>query len=125
MEKTIFVDDKEIRFKASAATPLVYRQAFGRDLFTDLQSIYKAFETGEELSTDTLFIYEYLSFVMAMQAEGKEISTDTVKTDIETWLDQFSIFSIYKVFPQIMDMWRTNEKQTVKPKNQAALPSDH
>ena len=105
MEKTIFVDDKEIRFKASAATPLVYRQ--------------------EELSTDTLFIYEYLSFVMAMQAEGKEISTDTVKTDIETWLDQFSMFSIYKVFPQIMDMWRTNEKQTVKPKNQAALPSDH
>ena len=125
MEKTIFVDDKEIRFKASAATPLVYRQAFGRDLFTDLQSIYKAFETGEELSTDTLFIYEYLSFVMAMQAEGKEISTDTVKTDIETWLDQFSMFSIYKVFPQIMDMWKYNEKQTVKPKNQAALPSDH
>lgn len=124
MEKTIFVDDKEIRFKASAATPLMYRQAFGRDLFTDLQSIFEATSAGETLSVDLLYIYEYLTYTMAMQAEGKEINTDTAKKDVEAWLDQFSMFSIYKVFPQIMELWKTNNKQTVEPKNQAALPND-
>lgn len=124
MEKTIFVDDKEIRFKATAATPLMYRQAFGRDLFTDLQSIFEAYTGEENIPVELLYIYEYLSYTMAVQAEGKKINTDTVEKDMEEWLDQFSMFSIYKVFPQIMDMWKSSSKQMVEPKNPAALPND-
>lgn len=116
MIKTIQIDGKEIQFKATAATPRVYRQAFGRDIYIDLTKLYEEYSKGENLSVDSLSIFENLSFVMAMQAEGKETKRETVEEEMSTWLDQFETFSIYKVVPQIMELWRLNTEQTVKPK---------
>lgn len=124
MTKTIQIDGKEIQFKATAATPRVYRQAFGRDIYIDLTTLYEEMEKGETLSVESLSTYENISFVMAMQAEGKTINRETVNEDMSEWLDQFETFSIYRVVPQIMELWRLNAEQTIEPKNPNALPND-
>lgn len=124
MIKTIEIDGKRIEFKATASTPRVYRQAFGRDIYLDLTSLYDAISKDEPLSVEALETYENISFVMAMQAEGKEIRRENIEKDMENWLDQFSTFSIYQVVPQIMELWRLNTEQSSELKNQPALPSD-
>lgn len=124
MIKTIQIDGKEIQFKATASTPRVYRQAFGRDIYIDLTTLYEDMSKGESLSVESLSTYENISFVMAMQAEGKTINRETVNEDMNEWLDQFDTFSIYKVVPQIMELWRLNTEQTIEPKNPHALPND-
>lgn len=124
MIKTIEIDGKRIEFKATASTPRVYRQAFGRDIYLDLTSLYDAIGKDEPLSVEALETYENISFIMAMQAEGKEIRRENIEKDMENWLDQFSTFSIYRVVPQIMELWRLNTEQGSELKNQPALPSD-
>lgn len=116
MIKTIQIDGKEIKFKATAATPRVYRRAFGRDIYIDLTTLSEDMAKGESLSVESLSTFENISFVMAMQAEGKEIERENVSKKMDEWLDQFETFSIYKVVPQIMELWRLNTEQTVKPK---------
>lgn len=116
MVKTIQIDGKEIEFKATAATPRVYRQAFGRDIYIDLTTLYEDMSKDEPLSVESLSTYENISFVMAMQAEGKAINRETVNEDMNEWLDQFDTFSIYKIVPQIMELWRLNTEQTATPK---------
>ena len=120
MIKTIQIDGKEIQFKATAATPRVYRQAFGRDIYIDLTTLYEDMSKGDSLSVESLETFENLSFIMAMQAEGKEIERENVNKSMESWLDNFSTFSIYKVIPQIMELWKLNNEQTVDPKNPPA-----
>jgi hypothetical protein len=124
MIKTIEIDGKRIEFKATASTPRVYRQAFGRDIYLDLTSLYEAISKDEPMSVEALETYENISFVMAMQGEGKEIRRESIEKDMENWLDQFSTFSIYQVVPQIMELWRLNTEQSSELKNQPALPSD-
>lgn len=124
MIKTIEIDGKAVEFKATASTPRVYRQAFGRDIYLDLTTLYEAISKDEPLSIEALETYENISFVMAMQAEGKELRRESIEKDIENWLDQFSTFSIYQVVPQIMELWRLNTEQSSELKNQPALPSD-
>lgn len=124
MEKTIVVDGKEVKFKATASTPRVYRQAFGRDVYIDLTTLYDEMEKGETLSVASLEAFENLSFVMAMQAEGKAVERERVNDEMNDWLDQFNTFSIYKIVPQIMELWRLNNEQTVEPKNPPTRPND-
>lgn len=124
MEKTICVDGQNIKFKATAATPRVYRQAFGRDIYMDLTKLYEDMKNDSDLSVDSLEIFENVAFCMYSQAEGKILKRETIESDMADWLDTFSTFSIYKVIPEIMDLWRVNNEQSVSPKNQAARQKD-
>lgn len=116
MEKIIVIDGQSINFKATAATPRVYRQAFGRDIYIDLTSLSDEMSKGETLSVNSLEAFENIAFCMAMQAEGTELKRETTPKAMEEWLDQFSTFSIYKIIPELMDLWKLNTEQTVTPK---------
>ena len=37
-------------------------------------------------------------------------------SDVDEWLDQFETFDIYAILPQIVDMWKLENKQMSKPK---------
>ncbi len=124
MEKIILVDDKELRFKATAGTPRVYRQAFGRDIFTDIQSIISGMTSADDMPIECLESFENIAFCLNMQAEERTINRENIEEEMRKWLDQFETFSIYHIFPQIMDLWRLNTEQTVEPKNQVARPID-
>lgn len=125
MEKTISIDGQEIQFKATAGTPRVYRQAFGRDIYKDISLLYKDYAESEDLSVESLNAFENIAFCMYAQANGVELKRDTVEQVMSEWLDQFSTFSIYKILPRIIELWSSTTEQTSKPKNQDARQSDH
>ena len=123
MEKTIMIDGREVRLRASAAIPRLYRIKFRRDIIQDMKTIQKAVEKsrqenqvdgqdGEELSTvplEALELFENVAYLMAKHADP------TVPATVEEWLDGFETFSIYTVFPAIEELWMANVQQLSIP----------
>ena len=122
MEKEIMIDGRAVPFKATARTPILYRSLYGKDIFKDLQKLSDEMkkaqdEEGEStIGVDTLNIFVNVAHCMARQADK------TVPADIEEWLDQFSMFSIYQVLPEILELWNLNMTQiSVAKKNIEAM----
>lgn len=106
LKKTISVGGKEVAFRSSATIPRLYRAKFKRDIFKDLAKLEKSYEgtqsEGEEFAIDDLEIFENVAYIMAYHADH------TIPADIDEWLDQFDMFSIYEVLPEILALWGTN-----------------
>lgn len=51
---------------------------------------------------EDLEIFENVAYIMACHADP------TVPGTIDEWLDQFEMFSIYEILPEILDLWGTN-----------------
>lgn len=99
MEKLIKVGDRDIVFRATAATPMKYRNAFpGKDLFKDLMSLDGLSEADFE-GVD-MGIFERIAYIMS-DAYGKHVS-------FEEWLDSFEMMDIMNVLPEIMVLWEAN-----------------
>ena len=110
-EKTIRIDNKEVSFKSSATIPRLYRLKFKRDIFKDLTKLEKAYqknETGFEI--DDLEIFENVAYIMAFHADN------SISKTIEEWLDQFEMFSIYEVLPEILELWGSNLQTDIESK---------
>lgn len=118
--KSIEIDGRLVTFKASAALPRVYRLKFGRDIFEDISKLQTATDGGSPeasaLSPEVLNLFEDVAYTMAKHAD------ESVPDTVEDWLDGFDVFSIYFILPQIVDLWRLNEKTTVAPKKKADKP---
>ncbi len=106
LKKTIKVGDKEVAFRSSATVPRLYRAKFKRDIFKDLAKLENSYkgskEEGEEFAIDDLEIFENVAYIMAYHADN------TIPSNIDDWLDQFDMFSIYEVLPEILALWGTN-----------------
>lgn len=120
MEKMIKVSGREVAFKATALTPKIYRQLFGRDFLVDIQTLQTAMDAyrnnDQPLSMDTLEIFEGVSYVMAKQADPN------VPDDMDVWLDDFDMFSIWEILPQIVALWGLNMRTTSESKKKASKP---
>ena len=106
LRKSVNIDGKTVIFQSSAAIPRLYRAKFKRDIFKDLTKLegsYKARTANDtELAIDDLEIFENVAYVMAFHADP------TIPPTIEDWLDQFEMFSIYQVLPEILELWGSN-----------------
>lgn len=120
MEATIRIDGRDVRFKATAAVPLLYRRKFNRDLLRDLREVAAAMEgkkgTGENLPLESLTTFEQMAYIMAKHAEP-----DAVPDSPEEWLDGFSIMPVYAIFPVILDLWSGNMEGLEESKKKAEL----
>lgn len=122
MERMVTIDGREVRFRASATVPRLYRIKFRRDIITDMAAIHKQLKAqqktkeGEEnpepstLPIETLELFEDVAYIMAKHGDP-----DNVPGTVEEWLDGFDTFSIYLVFPVIEEMWANNMAQTNIP----------
>ena len=134
MRKTIIIDGKECNFKSSAAIPRIYRMKFKRDIFKDLTQINKQVKAQEKLKKETkekcekegipfdesefdselpinsLEMFENIAYVMHKHGDPSQ------PNDIDEWLDQFHIFDIYKILPEIVEMWEMETEQMSVPK---------
>ncbi|MGN8806342.1 MULTISPECIES: hypothetical protein [unclassified Blautia] len=112
--KTIEIDGKPVKFKASAAIPRIYRIKFQRDIYKDLASLEKAIDkSSEEVSNLDLFsleMFENIAYVMAKHADPE------IPDSPEEWLDDFNTFSIYQVLPKIIELWGLNVKTDAEAK---------
>ena len=115
LTKTINIDGKDVTFKASAAIPRIYRNRFHRDIYKDLRDLQKGIdgENPEESTLDSfsLELFEDISYIMAKHADPAGVP-DTP----DEWLDQFDMFSIYQVLPQILELWGDNLMTDVQAK---------
>ena len=124
MDKVLTISGKEVGLRATALTPRLYRHKIGRDIIQDMSQLQKAFAkaaqmpkdvTAEEreaaqLSVMDLEIFENVAFIMARQYD------QNIPDTVEAWLDEFDTFSIYEIFPVILELWNLNNKTTAKPK---------
>lgn len=115
MDREVTIDGKQIKFRATARTPRLYRGIIGRDMIADMNKLMKAYDRkkkGEdELDVIDLQIFEDVAYIMARQA-----SPDMEEKTADDWLDTFDMFSIYEVLPHILELWAINTKQTSQSK---------
>lgn len=114
IKREIEICGKKIPFRSSATIPRLYRAKFKRDIFKDLSKLEKSYvgtqKDSAEFQIDDLEIFENVAYIMAYHADNSIPST------IEEWLDQFDMFSIYEVLPQILELWGDNVATDIKAK---------
>ena len=137
MTKVLTIDGKEVGFRASALTPRLYRHKFGRDIVRDLNQLRKAYNKAmqakglekppedapedvktayenaiqdAQMSVVDLEIFENTAWIMARQYDP------TVPDSPDDWLENFAVFSIYEILPEIIKLWQLNQETTSKSK---------
>ena len=114
IKKNILIDGKEVPFKASAAVPRLYRLKFGRDIYRDFASLEDSVRQDSEkhaneeekqstLDIESLEMFENIAYIMARHADPENVPGEP-----DEWLEQFEMFSIYEVLPEILALWGTN-----------------
>ena len=111
MDRIIEIDGKQVKFRATARTPRLYRAIVGRDMISDMNKLKRAYDRnttdGDELDIADLQIFEDTAYIMARHA-----NPEMIEKSADDWLDTFNMFSIYEVLPQILDLWALNTKTT-------------
>lgn len=106
IKREIEICGKKIPFRSSATIPRLYRAKFKRDILKDLSKLEKSYTgnqtDGSEFQIEDLEIFENVAYIMAYHADN------SIPASIEEWLDQFDMFSIYEVLPQILELWGDN-----------------
>ena len=115
LEKTIAINGKEVRFRSSATIPRLYRIKFKRDIFKDLSRLEASFRDkggtdGSSMEIEDLEIFENVAYIMAYYADH------SIPDTIDEWLDQFEMFSIYEILPEILELWGSNLTTGVESK---------
>ena len=114
LKREIEICGKKVPFRSSATIPRLYRAKFKRDIFKDLSKLEKSYkgktEDGNEFQIEDLEIFENVAYIMAYHADN------SIPPPIEEWLDQFDMFSIYEVLPQILELWGDNLMTEVSAK---------
>ena len=115
LTKTIDIDGQQVTFRASAAIPRIYRNRFHRDIYKDLHDLQKGIDDSDPenstLDSFSLELFEDISYIMAKHADPARVP-DTP----DEWLEQFGTFSIYKVLPEIIELWGLNVQTQVESK---------
>ena len=113
MRKTIEINGIPVEFAASAATPRLYRAKYRRDIMLDMQrlaaSMDKAQKKNSEFGVVDLELFENVAYMMARQA-----NPDAVPDTPEEWLEQFDMFSIYEILPELFELWGMNIETAVE-----------
>lgn len=108
IEKTLTIGGRNVRMRASAATPRYYRDKFERDIIRDMESLVDDMDAvmtdGGDVAIKNLRIFENVAYIMAWQADH------TIPEDVGDWLDGFEMFDIYQAMPVIIQLWNQNEK---------------
>ena len=118
MVKTLTIDDRPVTFRATAAVPRLYRIKFRRDIMQDMDAIQKALKKAEEsddsgsnIPPSMLDMFENIAYIMARHGDPENTPASP-----DEWLEQFNTFSIYEIFPQILDLWGLNMETQAAPK---------
>lgn len=128
MEMTITCGGKDVKLKASALVPRLYRYKFRRDMIQDMRKLVSAYNKVRDLPEDAteeqrqgaqftvldLEVFENVAYIMAKHADPKAVPSDP-----NEWLDSFpGVFSIYEVLPAIVQLWNAGAATTsVSKKN--------
>lgn len=100
MEKTLTIDGREVRFKATAATMIRYKAEFGREYIADMSAMERFAKEPDMESLDLTPFYRVV-WVLAKTA-------DPDIPDMMTWLDGFSEFPVVSIFADLKELVALN-----------------
>ena len=122
MRRTIEISGIQCEMKSSAAIPRMYRLKFGRDIFVDMQKIAKQVEAQNRLKEDLKKQaekkgeeFDESEFESTLPIESLEMF-ENIAFLMHKHGDQFDMFDIYKILPEILEMWNMENKQMSKAK---------
>ena len=119
VEKTVYINNKPVRLKSTAALPKRYKAQFRRDYFADLFKIAKVFDgkkkedmklgdlTYENLGQLDMDVLYDIIWTLAKTAD-KSIPDPLV------WYDGFEEFNLMKVLPEVQAMIVSSVSQSKK-----------
>lgn len=113
MEKTIIIDNKEVNFKSTAATPLRFKAQFGKDYFAEIIKLnrlneFKQDQSNYEVLENADFeIFYNIIWVLAKTA-------DRNIPDPLAWLDGFEEFPLFEIIPEVQDLIAASIKSKKK-----------
>lgn len=116
MERTVTINGREMRMRASALIPRLYRRFFCRDIVTDMRQLQKAYEKAkasedEQFSALDLTIFENVAWIM-LKHGGEDVGISP-----DAWLDSIEgVFSVYEIMPVVLELWQYNGITTATPK---------
>ena len=119
IKKNITIDGIEVPFKASAAVPRLYRLKFRRDIYKDFSALKTEVTEGDEnkseIGIESLEVFENIAYIMAKHADSENVPDNP-----DEFLEQFNTFSIYRVLPQVIELWGLNTQAEVQAKKNFA-----
>ena len=129
--KTVVIDGREYRMRASALTPRLYRAFFKHDMIRDMQGLIRVYKerlempenaTADEISSADLDLLDYLEVFENVAWLFCKEGGEQVGNSPEEWLDTIDgMFSIFEAMPTIIELWLENQETTSIPKNPAGL----
>lgn len=134
MNKIIEISGVPVQFRASASVPRLYRIKFGRDIMQDMASLEKSFKrasAAQKIATDAtdeekeqaereaqLTVFDLTTFENVAYIMAKHAAPESVPGTPEEWLDNFpGVFDIYRVLPELTELWGESTKSIAVPKN--------
>lgn len=127
IKQEVMICGKPVVLGASALLPKIYRINFGKDMVADMNRLRKSFNAAKNLPEDAtdeereaaslseidLTIFERTAWAMAYHADKEGV----VPRNPDEWLESFDgVFSIYEVFPVILNLWGLNQQTTSVPR---------
>jgi len=98
-------DGKQLELRATAATPLIYKNQFGTDFFGDMLKLAKVFDNMQDvsdLSWEDLDKLDMTILYQAIYAFAK--NADQSLGDITEWLSQFQSFPLEDIMGAVADL---------------------
>ncbi|NOP79594.1 hypothetical protein HNV23_08860 [Bacillus paranthracis] len=113
MEKTIKVDDKDVKLKSTGATPIRYKAQFGKDYFSELMRLMPLtkmdLENIDAMDFSVLDMEVFYNFVYVLAKTADHGIPDPI-----SWLDSFDEFPIVEIIPEIQDILLASIKSKKK-----------
>ena len=116
IEKKATIDGRTYTFRSSALIPRLYRAKFGRDMIQDMRKLAEAYKEAQGdpekvMSMTNLEVFENIAWLMLKYAGEPVLETP------EQWLESLdTVFSVYEVFPVILELWHRENQTTSKPR---------
>ena len=95
MEVIIKIGDRDVTFKSTGSAPLRYKMQFKRDFFADL---LKMENMGNDISRIDVEVFYNIAWIYAKTADP------SIPPQLE-WLDEFEVFPVFDILPQLQDMF--------------------
>ena len=126
IRKTVTICGRQVELGASALLPKIYRINFRKDMVADMNRLRRSFAAAQNLPENAteeereaaslneidLTIFERCAWAMAYHADRGR----TVPHDPDEWLESFDgVFSIYEIFPAILELWGINQQTSSVP----------
>ena len=120
MLRTIKVGNQEMDFKASAATPILYKKLFGTDLILELTKMTKL-KTQEEQATVMSDLVSQMAYIMYCEASmsASELFTRLKFEGYIEWLSKFeNTNDILSKGAEFIALYQGNTKVNSEAKNE-------